>query len=300
MQMQMESNKIQKNESHLELKYKKKLSMGERKSAWLGRIVIWLILAVTLFPILSVFFASLSAGSSFTQTTILPSEMTLDNYKKIFASPDTWIWLKNTMIISLSLAIIQLAIVIPAAFAFSKFKFKFRSKGLMFLLILQMFPTSMALPAILRIAYDNNGMDKLWVVVILLLAAGLANNTWLMKGYMDGIPSDLIEAAYVDGATTCQVLFKIMLPLIRNMILVIFLYAFIGGYSEFMISAALLKDKSMLSLPVGMQSFIREKFSANWAQFSAMSMVASIPIVAVFLSLQKYIAEGFTSGAVKG
>lgn len=300
MQMEMQPSKIKEKGSHAELKYKKKLSITEKKSAWLGRIVIWLVLIITLFPILSVFFASLSAGSSFTQTTILPSQMTLENYKKIFTQTDIWIWLKNTMIISLSLAIIQLAIVIPAAFAFSKLRFKFRSKGLMALLILQMFPTSMALPAILRIAYNHNGMDKLWVVVVLLLAAGLANNTWLMKGYMDGIPSDLIEAAYVDGATTPQVLVKIMLPLIRNMILVIFLYAFIGGYSEFMISAALLKDKAALSLPVGMQSFIRDKFSANWAQFSAIAMVASLPIVAIFLSLQKYIAEGFTSGAVKG
>lgn len=300
MQIGMESNKPREKESGLELKYKKKLSTGDKKSAWLGRIVIWFVLILTLFPILSVFLASLSAGSSFTQTTLLPSEITFDNYIKVFTKTDIWIWLKNTMIISLSLAVVQLAIVIPAAFAFSKLRFKFRSKGLMALLILQMFPTSMALPAILRIAYNNNGMDKLWVVVVLLLSAGLANNTWLMKGYMDGIPSDLIEAAYVDGATTRQVLVKIMLPLIRNMILVIFLYAFIGGYSEFMISAALLKDKAALSLPVGMHSFIREKFSANWAQFSAIAMVASVPIVAIFLALQKYIAEGFTSGAVKG
>jgi arabinogalactan oligomer/maltooligosaccharide transport system permease protein len=188
---------------------------------------------------------------------------------------------------------------VPAAFAFSKLRFAFRSKGLMSLLILQMFPTAMALPAILRIAYNHNGMDNLFVITI-LLCTGIAYNIWLMKGYMDGIPTELVEAAYVDGATTFQVFVKIIIPLIKNMALVIFLFAFISAYSEFMISSALLKDKATQTIAVGMQQFIRDKFSANWTQYSAAAIMASTPVVILFLSLQKFIAKGLTAGAVKG
>ncbi|MDS0526944.1 ABC transporter permease subunit [Clostridium sp. SHJSY1] len=285
--------------TNVSLKYNKKMTKANKKSAWLSRIVLWMVIVITLFPIFAVIFASLSKGSSFTQTTILPKSWTLDNYRKVIEDTQFLRWLVNSMITCIAAALIQLALVIPAAFAFSKLRFAFRSKGLMALLILQMFPTSMALPAILRIAYNHNGMDNLFVITI-LLCTGIAYNIWLMKGYMDGIPTELIEAAYVDGATTFQVFIKILLPLIKNMALVIFLFAFISAYSEFMISSALLKDRSTQTIAVGMQQFIRDRFSANWTQYSAAAIMASTPVVILFLSLQKFIAKGLTAGAVKG
>lgn len=296
MQVEM---KLPKTSVETDLKYKKKLSKREKISLWISRFVIWGILAVVLFPILAVVFASLSKGSSFTQTTILPESWTFDNYLKVFEKTNFLVWLKNSIIVSVAAALFQLLLVIPAAFAFSKLRFAFRSKGLMMLLILQMFPTSMALPAILRFAYNNNGMDNLGFVVI-LLCTGVAYNIWLMKGYMDSIPTALVEAAYVDGASTFQVLVKIIAPLIKNMALVIFLYAFIAAYSEFIISSALLKDSGSLTLSVGLQRFIKDQFSANWTQYSAAAIMASLPVVALFLSLQKFISDGFTSGSVKG
>lgn len=285
--------------TNVSLKYKKRMTKSNRKSAWVSRIVLWIMLVVVLFPILAIVFASLSKGSSFTQTSLFPKSWTLDNYKKVIEDTQFLRWLGNSLITCIAAALIQLALVVPAAFAFSKLRFAFRSKGLMSLLILQMFPTAMALPAILRIAYNHNGMDNLFVITI-LLCTGIAYNIWLMKGYMDGIPTELVEAAYVDGATTFQVFVKIIIPLIKNMALVIFLFAFISAYSEFMISSALLKDKATQTIAVGMQQFIRDKFSANWTQYSAAAIMASTPVVILFLSLQKFIAKGLTAGAVKG
>jgi arabinogalactan oligomer/maltooligosaccharide transport system permease protein len=285
--------------TNVSLKYKKRMTKSNRKSAWVSRIVLWIMLIVVLFPILAIVFASLSKGSSFTQTSLFPKSWTLDNYKKVIEDTQFLRWLGNSLITCIAAALIQLALVVPAAFAFSKLRFAFRSKGLMSLLILQMFPTAMALPAILRIAYNHNGMDNLFVITI-LLCTGIAYNIWLMKGYMDGIPTELVEAAYVDGATTFQVFVKIIIPLIKNMALVIFLFAFISAYSEFMISSALLKDKATQTIAVGMQQFIRDKFSANWTQYSAAAIMASTPVVILFLSLQKFIAKGLTAGAVKG
>lgn len=285
--------------SDVKLKYKKKISSSERRNLWISRIVLWFMMILVLFPIIAVVGASLSKGSSFTQSALIPKEITFDNYKNVITNTNFLIWMKNSLIVCIASAVVQLSIVIPAAFAFSKLKFMFRSKGLMALLILQMFPTAMALPAILRIAYNHNGMDNL-LVVILLMCTGIAYNIWLMKGYMDGIPSDLMEAAYVDGATTFQVFIKIIFPLIKNMMIVIFLFSFINAYSEFMISSALLKDSTAQTLAVGMQLFINDKFSSNWTQYSAAAIMASLPVVILFMSFQKFIAGGLTAGAVKG
>ncbi|MBE6049267.1 MAG: sugar ABC transporter permease [Clostridium sp.] len=296
--MELQANMVN-TKADVKLKYKKKMTGAERRNLWLSRIALWVMMAIVLFPILAVVGASLSKGSSFTQSSLLPSEMTLDNYSKVIKDTNFLLWVKNSLIVCIASAVIQLAIVIPASFAFSKLRFIFRSKGLMALLILQMFPTAMALPAILRIAYNHNGMDNL-LVVILLMCTGIAYNIWLMKGYIDGIPSDLMEAAYVDGATTFQVFIKIIFPLIKNMMIVIFLFSFINAYSEFMISSALLKDSASQTLAVGMQLFINEKFSANWTQYSAAAIMASLPVVILFMSFQKFIAGGLTAGAVKG
>ena len=281
-------------------KYVEKITPREKLTAWLSRIVILFVILIVLFPIVAIFSASVAEGSSFsTSTSIFPKTFTLDNYKSIFQKTDFLIWLKNSIFVSVSVGVIQLALSVPAAFAFSKLKFKFRNQGLMGLLILQMFPTTMALPAIITVCMKMNLMDNLWAIIF-LQAGGSAYNIWLMKGYMDGIPDDLVEAAYDDGATTLQVFTKIVLPLMRNMLLVVFLFAFINAYSEFIYSKALLKDASVQTLATGLQSFIKDKFSSNWTQYSAAAILSSIPVVVLFMGLQKYVATGLTAGSVKG
>ena len=286
-------------------KYEEKVSPRDKRVAWLSRIVLWLFVAIVLFPILAIFSASVTKGTGFDTTQLLPKSVTFENYKNVIQNTDFLLWVKNSLIICISVAVVQLILTTPAAFAFSKLKFKFRSQGLMGLLILQMFPITMALPAILTICYglyDSvgiSGTDNL-LIIILLLAGGSAYNIWLMKGYMDGIPTDLIEAGYVDGCTTLQVFTKIVIPLMRNMLLVIFLFAFINAYSEFIYSSSLLKDPSVQTVSTGLRSFIKDKFASNWTQYSAAAIMASVPVVVLFMGLQKYVAGGLTAGSVKG
>ena len=272
------------------LKYKKKLRTAQKVNAWAARAVLIFVCLITLFPIIAIVTASFSEGTNFVQSTLLPESWTFDNYKKVIENTDFLIWMKNSLIICFSVSIIQLLITI---------KFKFKSKGLLMLIILQMFPATMALPAILAVAYNINGMDS-FLVLILIQCAGSAYNIWLMKGYIDGIPNELIEASYVDGATTFQAFIKVILPLMKSMIAVIFLLSFINAYSEFMFTSALMKDTANQTLATGLRTFIRDKFSANWTQYSAAAVMSSVPIVALFLANQKFMAKGLTAGAVKG
>ncbi|MDK0541616.1 ABC transporter permease subunit [Clostridium perfringens] len=282
-----------------ELKYERKLRPAERRMAWISRIFIWFMLLVVLFPVFAVVSASMAKGEVFTQTTLIPSAFTLENYSKVLTETNFLIWVKNSLIICVVVSVIQLLLTVPMAFAFSRLKFWGRKNGLMMLLLLQMFPAAMSLPAILALAYRLDGMDHIITLIIIQAGAG-AFNVWLLKGAIDGIPKELTEAAYVDGASTFQTFTMIILPLLRNMLLVIFLFTFIGAYSEFIFASALLKSPESLTLAVGMQQFITNNFSANWTQYSAAAIMASIPIVAFATIAQKYMAKGLTAGSVKG
>ncbi len=282
-----------------ELKYERKLRPAERRMAWISRIFIWFMLLVVLFPVFAVVSASMAKGEVFTQTTLIPSAFTLENYSKVLTETNFLIWVKNSLIICVVVSVIQLLLTVPMAFAFSRLKFWGRKNGLMMLLLLQMFPAAMSLPAILALAYRLDGMDHIITLIIVQAGAG-AFNIWLLKGAIDGIPKELTEAAYVDGASTFQTFTMIILPLLRNMLLVIFLFTFIGAYSEFVFASALLKSPESLTLAVGMQQFITNNFSANWTQYSAAAIMASIPIVAFATIAQKYMAKGLTAGSVKG
>ncbi|MGG7142357.1 sugar ABC transporter permease [Clostridium nigeriense] len=278
--------------------YKKKLRPDEVRTAWISRIFIWCMLIITVFPIIAVISASMAKGNAFTQTTFFPKEWTLENYIKVIEKTQFLLWVRNSLIISTIVAVIQLILSIPAAFAFSKLRFWGRKNGLMSLLILQMFPTTMALPAILGIVFLYNLTNKPWVL-ILILAGGSAYNIWLLKGAIDGIPDELVEAAYIDGASTFKVFYSIILPLLRNMLIVIFLFAFIGAYSEFMFTSSILKNADVQTITTGLQKFITNNFSANWTQYSAAAVMAALPIVVIFMIFQKYIATGLVSGSVK-
>lgn len=256
-------------------------------------------IAIVMFPIIAVVSASMADGQAFTQSSLLPETWTLKNYKAVLTETDFLIWVKNTVIISLTVALIQLFLTIPSAFAFSRLKFWGRKNGLMMLLLLQMFPAAMALPAILGIAYKLNAMDNIWALVI-IQCGGSAYNIWLMKGFIDGIPKELTEAAYMDGATTFQTFIQVILPLTKNMLIVIFLFSFIGSYSEFVFASALLKDPTTQTIATGLKGFITGQFSANWTQYSAAAIMACVPIVFLFTISQKYIADGLVSGSVKG
>lgn len=281
------------------LQYKRKISVRERSILWIKRIFIWISILVILFPVFAIVSASISSGTSFMQKSLIPQTITFENYKAVLLNNNGFLkWMVNTTFVALLVSTAQILMTLPAAYAFSRFKFRGKKKGLMGLLIIQMFPASMTVPAILAVAYKfQYGMDNLWFLS-LILCTGSAYNIWLMKGFMDGLPKELDEAAKVDGATTWQVFTNIILPLSKPMAVVIFFFSFIGLFGEFVFSSALIKEKSMRLVVVGLKGLMGDKVT-NWPQYAAASVMVSIPLAIVFMSIQKFIASGLVAGAVK-
>ncbi|MDZ4906933.1 sugar ABC transporter permease, partial [Clostridium perfringens] len=159
------------------LQYKRKISVRERSILWIKRIFIWISILVILFPVFAIVSASISSGTSFMQKSLIPQTITFENYKAVLLNNNGFLkWMVNTTFVALLVSTAQILMTLPAAYAFSRFKFRGKKKGLMGLLIVQMFPASMTVPAILAVAYKfQYGMDNLWFLS-LILCTGSAYN----------------------------------------------------------------------------------------------------------------------------
>lgn len=280
------------------MKLKKKINKAESRILWLSRLFIWIVIPIMMFPVVWIFMASFSKGDSFFMTSLIPKALSLDNYKDLFKETEFMLWVLNSLKLCTIVAIIQLALTSTSAYAFSRLRFPGRKKGLMALLVLQVFPNSMALAGYYVLIYKFGLADNL-IAIVLVLAAGSAFNIWLLKTYMDRIPKELDEAAFVDGANHFIVFWRIIFPLAAPQLTVIFLFSFIGTYSEYVISSVFLQTPGNYTLAIGLQSFITNQFAAHWTLFAAAAVLASVPIMIIFMLLQKYIQNGLTAGGVK-
>lgn len=278
---------------------KERLSASESRILWISRIIIWITIVVIMFPALWIVMSSFSAGDSFFLSSLFPKKLSLEHYVELFKETDFVLWVWNSLKMCLLVAVIQLILTSLAAYAFSRLRFTGRKYGLMTLLILQVFPNSMAVSGYYILVYKF-GLADSSLALILVLAGGSAFNIWLLKSYMDGIPVELDEAAMVDGAGNFTVFYKIILPLALPQLVVIFLFSFIATYSEYVISSVFLQNPNKMTLALGLQSFITNQFAAHWTLFSAAAVISSIPIMVVFMALQKYIQNGLSVGGVKG
>ncbi len=274
------------------------MNRGDKRTLLVSRIIIWVVILLTLFPAFWVLMASFSKGDSFFMTSLLPDNIGGDNYVELFRETDFLLWVFNSLKLCFFVAIIQLFLTCTAAYAFSRMRFPGRKNGLKTLLVLQVFPSSMALAGYYIIIYRFGLVDNM-LFVILVLSGGSAFNIWLLKSFIDNIPKELDEAAFVDGAGYLQIFMKIILPLAVPQIIVIFLFSFIGTYSEFVISSVFLQSPDKHTLAIGLQTFITNQFAAHWTLFAAAAVVSSLPVMFIFMMLQRYIQNGLAAGGVK-
>ncbi len=272
-------------------------------------VVALLTLAFALFPVLWVISGSFTDGNLSSQT-LIPKNPTLDNYRKLLTDPGHppyWSWFKNSMIVGVATSLLTVALAAAAAFAFSRLRFKGRRPGLLALLLIQMFPAMLAMTALyllmltLKNIYPAIGLGTIWGLILIYLGGALGVNTWLMKGFFDTIPIELDESAKVDGATHAEIYFKIVLPLAAPVLAVIGLLSFINTQAEYLLASIMLRgSEQKMTLAVGLNQYISQGFDSQWGPFAAGALIGAIPVVVLFLFLQRFIVSGLTAGAVKG
>lgn len=261
-----------------------------------------------LFPLYLVVISSLNPTGSLQLTSFIPREISWNNYKLLFDSPAIpyLTWVKNSLIIAGAVAVISVFIGASSAFAFSRLRFRGRKTGVQILLLVQMFPAILALSAVYVIMErvyrfaPSLGLGSQTGLLLVYLGGAMGVNIWLLKGFVDSIPIELDEAAKIDGASPMQTYWLIFVPLAAPVLAVVSLLSFIGTLNEYIMARLFLVEMDSRTVAVGLQQFIGGQYSQNWGPFAAGSILLSIPIVVIFLSLQKYIVSGLTAGSVKG
>jgi arabinogalactan oligomer/maltooligosaccharide transport system permease protein len=278
----------------------RKLRRFEVIELWITRIIIWCVILVVFMPIVSIVTASLQSGDAFYSESLLPdpSRFTLDNYRALLTQTKFLTWVKNTLVVAVSVGALQVLITALASYAFSRLHFAWRKNGIRALLLLQMMPSYVSIAAVQYVLFKLD-LANLFGLLLVSLGAS-AYNIWLIKGYMDGLPRELDEAAKVDGCTDWQVFYKVILPLSRPMLAVMFLLTFVGIFNEYIMASALLKRPDDMLLAQGLKTFTQNSFSTNWGKFSAAVVLSCVPLGIIWGFSQKYIESGLTKGAVKG
>jgi len=264
------------------------------------------VVVYAMFPIVYVISGSLATGTSFTSGFF--QSFTVDNYFALFQDPYRPFanWFVNTLFISGAASIGSVFLSALAAYAFSRLRFAGRRSGLLTLILVQMFPQLLALVAIyaLLVSVGNVfpilGIGSQIALIMVYLGGALGANTYLMYGFFNTIPKELDEAAKIDGATHTQIFYGIILRLAAPILAVIALLAFIGTASDFILANIILTTPESKTLAVGLYMYVADQFGRNWTIFAAGAVIAALPIVALFLYLQRYIVSGLIGGAVKG
>lgn len=263
--------------------------------------------AFAAFPVLYVISASVNPLGTIGTTGLIPTRFGLDNYAELLSGDrgPFLTWYVNTLVLCAVVTVGQVLASALAAYAFSRFRFRGRRGGLLTILLIQMFPQFLAIVALFNLfsrlgeAIPQIGLNTL-AGYGLILMGGAMGQVWLIKGFFDSIPRDLDEAAIIDGATHTQVYFRIILPLVRPILAVTGLLAFVGAINEFIIASIFLTDDSVKTLAVGLYGIIDGDRSNNLGVFAAGAVLTALPVVLLFQYLQKYIVGGLTAGSVKG
>jgi len=257
------------------------------------------------FPLVYVVSAALTENGTLLGSNRLFAVLSGANFDKL---NDTyfWTWMGNTLFIATTTGVGTVLMGAAAAYAFSRFRFAGRRTGLTSLLVIQMFPQLLAFVAIFLLllglgnAVPVLGLNSKVALICVYLGGALGVNTFLLYGFFNTIPRELDEAAKIDGATHTQIYWTIILRLVAPMLAVVGLLSFITTFGEFIIARIVLQSESNWTVAVGLFGWVSSQYDKNWGLFAAGAVIAAVPVLALFLYLQKYIVGGLTAGSVKG
>lgn len=263
--------------------------------------------AWAVFPVLYIISAAFNPVGTVSSATLIPRDVSLTNFQQLFSRPTAPFgrWAMNTLIVCTVVTLVQLFFSAMAAYAFSRFRFTGRRGGLLSLLLIQMFPQFLAAVALFTMITNLGevipqlGLNTLAGYILVLLGGSLGQ-VWLIKGFFDSVPMSLDEAAKIDGASHAQTFFQIILPLVRPILAVSGLLIFVATISEFLLASIFLTDTESKTLANGLYGLIDGDRSNNLGVFAAGALLTAIPVILLFLYLQRFIIGGITAGGVKG
>jgi arabinogalactan oligomer/maltooligosaccharide transport system permease protein len=278
--------------------------MGMKRAAIHSALIVASV--ATLYPVLWVLKMALSPSQGFSlSASPLPTEVTLANFRDVLGLRDAaghWLFgrqLVNSIVVAGAVTVVGVALACTAAYALSRFRFPGRELSLRAFLLSQMFPgvvTSIPLYVLL----DRLGLlNRLGGLVLVYATTAIPFCVFMLKGYFDTLPRELEEAVLLDGGTRLDAFLRVALPLGRPALAVTALFSFLTAWNEFILAATFMNDPLAFTLPVQLQRYVGD-YSTEWGHFAAGAVLVSLPVMALFLALERHLVGGLTAGGVKG
>ena len=267
-----------------------------------------ILILFAVIPALWVVSASLNPAKSLIGGTFFPQNPGLINYEELITNEffPYLTWLLNSLKIATISTLLTVFLTCLAGYTLSRFRFKGRKAFMNAILILNVFPSILGMVAIfsmlqqLGMYVEALGLDTHTALICIYVAGSMGINVLLVKAYIDSIPIELDESALVDGATPWQTFRHIILPIMTPIVITIGVLTFIASYGDFVIARVLLKSSDTLTVMVGLQLFQTDRFDQDFGMITAGAVLAAIPIILIYIPLQKYVIDGLTAGSVKG
>ena len=257
---------------------------------------------VTLIPILYALSVSLNGQNTLLSSdfSFIPKDFTLDNYIQVFTGEDILTWFGNSIILAAATVAISLAAAVPAAYCFSRRRFPGRRLVLRWLVLLNSFPAILSMFAVYRLLRPMGLINHRLGLIIVYTGTMAVFSLWNMKGYFDTVPTEIEEAARMDGATDLQVVTRIVLPLAKPSVVVTALMVLIYVWNEYIYATTFMTGEASYTLAAGLYALQATEMSGSWPVFAAASITVSLPVLVIFFLSQKHMTSGLTAGGVKG
>lgn len=293
-------------------KKKKELYLSDRQplnlGGWIMLIMSYAILIFWAFAILWPLSQMVISAFNGKQFDYLISnsvfEFSTKHFDYLFKETLYLTWVKNTILIAITTAVLTILIVSFTGYAYSRFRFKGRKPSLMAIMLIQTIPSFAGITAYFTMYSILNSVSPVFtrqlMLIMIYVGGGIASNTFILKGYIDSISTELDDAAKIDGCSNMQVYRLIIMPIVRPMLAIIALWSFIGPFMDYLLPSVLLTSPESYTLAAGLFTLINNRETLNQPAFAAGGLLTAIPIVILFAALQKQLVSGLAKGSVKG
>lgn len=233
-----------------------------------------------------------------TPPSFLPRQWQWDTYAQVLGDERFRAWLQTSLVVAIGSTVLVVLVAVPAAYMTARYRFRGRMIFLVVVLVTQMFSPTALVVGLYRQFFELNMVNTYGALILTNAGFNLAFAVWILHGFFSSIPTEVEEAALLDGATRMQVLWRVMLPLTRPGLVTATIFTFIAAWNEYVVALTLMIDDDKKPLTVGMRSYITG-YEQNWDQLFAASVIAVVPVVILFAIIERHLVGGLTAGSVK-
>lgn len=256
---------------------------------------------IALFPVFWMMSSSLKPGPELfaRDMTLLPVNWTFDNYRNVWSNTNFPRYFWNSFQVAALSTLFSVIIATYAAYALARIRFRGRYAFGLLMLVTQMFPHILLVLPLFLIIQRIGLLNTHAALIVAYTAFSLPFTIWLLRGFFEAIPEELEEAAAIDGASQLTTLHRIVLPLAGPGLAAVVMFGFIRGWNEFLFALVFLQSRELFTLPIGLANF-QEEYTFRWDLIMAGAGIITLPVLLLFLLMQRFIVQGLLGGAVKG